>query len=98
MAGKKRTQERGNKVKRDICIVGILVDERACRAPEVQQVLTVHGSRILSRNGIPDPGRQRGIITLTMQANDEERQDLENDLSSISGVSVKSFCLADAIE
>lgn len=83
---------------RDICIVGILVDERASRAPEVQQVLTRHGSRILSRNGIPDPGRQRGIITLTMQATDEERQSLENDLRRIDGVSVNSFCLADAIE
>lgn len=85
-------------MKRDICIVGILVDERACHAPEVQQVLTRHGSRILSRNGIPDPGRQRGIITLTMQVCDEERQSLENDLRTIDGISVKSFCLADAIE
>lgn len=85
-------------MKRDICIVGILVDERACHAPEVQQVLTRHGSRILSRNGIPDPGRQRGIITLTMQACDEERQSLENDLGRIHGISVKSFCLTDAIE
>jgi len=85
-------------LQRGICIVGVLVDERACHAPEVQQVLTRHGSRILSRNGIPDPGRQRGIITLTMQGSDEERQSLENDLGRIHGVSVKSFCLAEAIE
>lgn len=83
---------------RDICIVGILVDERACQALEVQEVLTKHGSCILSRNGIPDPGRERGIITLTMQASDEERISLENDLSGISGVYTKSFCLAKAIE
>lgn len=85
-------------MERDICIVGILVDERASQAPEVQQVLTKHGSQILSRNGIPDPGRQRGIINLTMQANDNERQSLENELKRIDGVLVKSFCLADAIE
>ncbi|MCG9966832.1 hypothetical protein L9W92_02000 [Pelotomaculum terephthalicicum JT] len=85
-------------MKRNVCIVGILVDERANRAPEVQQVLTRHGSQILSRNGIPDPGRQRGIITLTMQADDNERQALENDLKRIDGISVKSFCLADAVE
>jgi len=78
--------------------VGILVDERACQAPEVQEVLTRHGSRILSRNGIPDPGRERGIITLTLQASDEERASLEQDLSSISGVATKSFCLTEAIE
>lgn len=85
-------------MERDICIVGILVDERANHAPEVQRVLTEYGSRILSRNGIPDPGRQRGIITLTMQATDSERQSLEDDLRKINGVSVKSFCLANAIE
>jgi len=83
---------------KDICIVGILVDERACQAPEVQEVLTRHGSRILSRNGIPDPGRERGIITLTLQASDAERASLEQDLSSISGVATKSFCLTEAIE
>lgn len=85
-------------MKRDICVVGLVVDERACHAPEVQVVLTRHGSRILSRNGIPDPGRRRGIITLTMQATDEERQCLEDDLNKIQGVSVKSFCLAEAVE
>lgn len=85
-------------MKRDIYIVGILVDERANHAPEVQQVLTRYGSQILSRNGIPDPGRQRGIITLTMQANDNEWQKLENDLKRIDGISVKTFCLADAVE
>ncbi|MDF9407724.1 MAG: hypothetical protein A4E52_01075 [Pelotomaculum sp. PtaB.Bin013] len=85
-------------MKRDICVVGILVDERANNAPEVQQVLTRHGSQILSRSGIPGPGRQRGIITLTMQANDNERQKLEDDLKRIGGISVKSFCLADAVE
>lgn len=85
-------------MERDICIVGILVDERASHAPEVQQVLTTYGSHILSRNGIPDPGRQRGIITLTMQANDNERQNLEYDLKKIDGISVKSFCLANVIE
>jgi len=85
-------------LERGICIMGILVDERANHAPEVQQVLTRHGSQILSRSGIPDPGRQRGIITLTMQAYDSERQNLENDLKKIEGISVKSFFLADAVE
>lgn len=85
-------------MERDICVVGILVDERAVRAPDVQDVLTKHGSRITSRSGIPDPGRQRGIITLTMQATDSERQSLEDDLKNIPGVSVKSFSLTGAVE
>ncbi|HHW45037.1 hypothetical protein GFC01_09720 [Desulfofundulus thermobenzoicus] len=83
---------------RDICVVGILVDERASKAPEVQHVLTRHGSRILSRSGIPDPGRQRGIITLTMQASENERQGLEKDLQEIGGVVVKSLTLGPALE
>lgn len=85
-------------LERDICVVGILVDERASHAPDVQEVLTQHGSRITSRSGIPDPGRRRGIITLTMQATDTERQNLEDDLKKVPGVSVKSFSMAETIK
>ncbi len=84
-------------MEKNICIVGILVDERAHRAPEVQQVLTRHGSRILSRSGIPDPGRRRGIITLTMEADESERRTLERDLQQIEGVVVKSVALGPAL-
>ncbi|MBC7076016.1 MAG: hypothetical protein H5T98_08120 [Syntrophomonadaceae bacterium] len=83
---------------RNIWVAGILVDERANHALEVQQVLTEFGPVITSRGGIPDPGRRRGIITLTMQATDDEKQDLENKLKKIPGVSVKSLCLAESTE
>lgn len=82
---------------RDIRVVGILVEKRAAHAPEVQEVLTRYGSRILMRCGIPDPGRERGIITLTMQAEEGEYQVMERDLQEIEGVSVKSVSLAEAI-
>ncbi|MFZ5643420.1 MAG: TM1266 family iron-only hydrogenase system putative regulator [Bacillota bacterium] len=82
---------------RDIRVVGILVEKRAAHAPEVQEVLTRYGSRILMRCGIPDPGRERGIITLTMQAEENEYTVMENDLQKIDGVSVKSVSLAEAI-
>ncbi|MDQ0287161.1 putative iron-only hydrogenase system regulator [Desulfofundulus luciae] len=84
-------------MQKDICVVGILVDGRADRAPEVQQVLTRHGSRILSRSGIPDPSRRRGIITLTMEADESERKTLEQDLQKIEGVVVKSVALGPAL-
>ncbi|RKO67641.1 hypothetical protein [Desulfofundulus salinus] len=84
-------------MQKDICVVGILVDGRADRAPEVQQVLTRHGSRILSRSGIPDPSRKRGIITLTMEADESERKTLEEDLQQIEGVVVKSVALGPAL-
>ncbi|MFZ5634928.1 MAG: TM1266 family iron-only hydrogenase system putative regulator [Bacillota bacterium] len=82
---------------RDIRIVGILVDGRAAHAPAVQEVLTRYGSGILMRCGIPDPGRERGIITLTMQADENEYRSMETELQKISGVSVKSMELAEAI-
>ncbi|AEG14101.1 hypothetical protein Desku_0479 [Desulfofundulus kuznetsovii DSM 6115] len=84
-------------MQKDICVVGILVDGRADRAPEVQQVLTRHGSRILSRSGIPDPSRRRGIITLTVEADESERKTLERDLQQIEGVVVKSVALGPAL-
>jgi putative iron-only hydrogenase system regulator len=78
----------------DIRVVGILVEKRAAHAPEVQEVLTRFGTKILMRCGIPDPGRERGIITLTMQAGENDYLVMENDLQGIEGVSVKSVSLA----
>lgn len=81
----------------DIRIVGILVEGRSSRAPEVQEVLTRYGSRMLMRCGIPDPGRERGIITITMQAGEDECRQMESELQRINGVSVKSMRLAEAL-
>lgn len=83
---------------RDICIVGILVEDRACRAPEVQLVITRYGANILSRSGIPDPTKSRGIITLTMEAFNREAEALVEDLGHIDGVTARSLCLVEAIE
>jgi putative iron-only hydrogenase system regulator len=82
---------------RDIRIVGILVEGRASRAPEVQEVLTRYGSRILVRCGIPDPSRERGIITLTMQADEDEYRSMESELQGIEGVSVRGIYLTEAM-
>jgi putative iron-only hydrogenase system regulator len=82
---------------RDIRIVGILVEPRAATAPEVQEVLTRYGSRILMRCGIPDPGRERGIITLTMQAGEDEYHSMERELQGIRGVTVKSVYMGEAM-
>ncbi|MCG8400982.1 MAG: hypothetical protein MJA84_05230 [Firmicutes bacterium] len=83
---------------RDICIVGIMVEERACRAPEVQEVITRYGARILSRSGIPDPTKSRGIITLTMEAYDYEAENLVEDLGRVNGVTARAMCLVEAME
>jgi len=82
----------------EISIMGIIVDHRSSRGPEVQEVLTRYGSAILSRNGIPDPTRERGIISLTMQADNETRQALQEDLRKIPGITVNSVVLGGLIQ
>ena len=44
-----------------LTIVGLRLDHRQDIAPEVQEILTRHGDRILCRMGLPDPGKQDGI-------------------------------------
>ncbi|ABO49866.1 hypothetical protein Dred_1332 [Desulforamulus reducens MI-1] len=78
-------------MQQDIYIVGLIVDERGSKAPEVQQIITRYGNSILCRNGIPSPSRERGIITLTMEATPEEYGKMKSELNSIDGVTVESI-------
>ena len=78
-------------MQRDIYIVGLMIDERDQKAPNVQQIITRYGSSILCRNGIPSPSRERGIITLTMEAYPEEYNEMEQELRQIKGVTVESI-------
>lgn len=80
-------------MERSITIVGLVVNNRADHAPAVQEVLTRYGSHIISRSGVPAPGKHRGIITLTMETTAEERQQLESDLQQIPGVQVAAVSL-----
>ncbi|MEW5761740.1 MAG: hypothetical protein AB1776_00895 [Bacillota bacterium] len=80
-----------------IYVMGILVDQRADRAPAVQEVLTRYGSLILSRNGIPDPSRTRGIITLTLQSDAPGSRALKEELERIEGVRAKVVDLGAAL-
>jgi len=84
-------------VAQGIFVVGILVDDRANHGPEVQSVLTRFGSTILSRNGIPDPTRSRGIITVTMQSEREDSEKLAAELQGIEGVRARVIHLGDAL-
>ncbi|GAB6157116.1 hypothetical protein JCM39194_03160 [Desulfotomaculum varum] len=78
-------------MQKDIFVVGLMVDERSTKAPDVQQVITRYGSNILCRNGIPSPSRERGIITLTMEATEEEYRQMERELQELQGVTVDSI-------
>ncbi len=81
----------------ELYVVGIVVDERAKHGPDVQQVLTRYGSSILSRNGIPDPSKKRGIITLTMQAEHGQAAKLKEDLEQIEGVQSRYVSLGSSL-
>lgn len=80
-----------------IFVVGILVENRGTHGPDVQEVLTRYGSVILSRNGIPDPSRSRGIITLTMQAEKVDTEKLTAELGKIDGVHAQAVQLGGAL-
>lgn len=83
-------------VNEELYVVGILVGERARNGPEVQDVLTRYGSSILSRNGIPDPSKKRGIITVTLQAPQGHAAKLKHDLDAIEGVASQFVTLGTA--
>lgn len=82
-------------MKKKICIVGLLVNEKSNQAPDVQQVLSVYGKLILHRSGIPYSDCDRGLINLTLMATSEELECLKADLKKIKGVKVESLCLVD---
>jgi len=68
-------------------IVGILVEDRASRAPAVQEVITRFGTDISCRLGIPGPDKENGLIVLAM----EDDKGIRDELAGIKGVEVKSL-------
>lgn len=82
-------------MKQNICIVGLLVNEKSHQAPEVQQVLSKYGTLILHRSGIPYSGCDRGLINVTMKASTGELEHFKDELKSINGVKVESLSLID---
>ncbi len=73
-------------------VVGIMVQNRACVADAVQNVLTVYGDAIISRMGVPSQDKHTGIITMTMECGEEKLERLKNDLEKIEGVKA-SYCV-----
>ncbi|MDA8096325.1 MAG: hypothetical protein C4575_12320 [Desulforudis sp.] len=79
-----------------IHVFGILVEQRAVHGPDVQEVLTRYGSSILSRNGIPDPSKSRGVITVTVQAEPDHAAKFRDDLRRVDGVHADFVNLGEA--
>jgi putative iron-only hydrogenase system regulator len=74
-----------------LTIMGILVDHRGKHAPEVQEVITRHGSDILCRMGVPSPSKEQGLITLVFEGDLAGVQDFRRELEAIAGVDVQSM-------
>lgn len=78
-------------MKKVLSIVGVLVDERGERAPRVQEVITQFGSEIVGRFGVPSPSKEKGLITLTMEAEKSEVDQMVKELKAIDGVEVETM-------
>lgn len=74
-----------------LSIMGILVEERAKVAPEVQEVITKFGSEILCRMGIPGPKKEKGLITLVIESDLEKLMKFRRELEAISGLTVQTL-------
>ncbi len=70
--------------------VGIIVEDRAHAAPEVNRVLTEFGELIVARTGLPYAQKHCCVITLVVDATTDELGKLTGRLGMIPQVSVKS--------
>lgn len=76
----------------DLGVVGIVVENRADNADDVQNIITRYGDSIISRMGVPSHDRYQGIITIAMEADRARVSQFVNDLESIEGVNA-SYCM-----
>jgi putative iron-only hydrogenase system regulator len=72
-----------------LTIIGIMVDHREKRAPEVQEVITRHGGEIVCRMGVPSPSKGKGLITLVYKGENAGAEHFYNQLEEITGVDVR---------
>ncbi|HEY9594166.1 MAG TPA: TM1266 family iron-only hydrogenase system putative regulator [Spirochaetia bacterium] len=75
---------------RAVGVVAIIVKKRAARAPEVNDVLTEFGDIIVGRMGLPYHARDLNIITLIVDATNDQIGALTGKLGNIPEVTVKS--------
>ncbi|MGE5528309.1 MAG: TM1266 family iron-only hydrogenase system putative regulator [Patescibacteria group bacterium] len=72
-------------------VMGIRVSHRASISPAVQEVLSDFGDEILMRAGVPGPGREHGLISLIVEADEEKLGALARRLEAVNGVDVKTM-------
>jgi putative iron-only hydrogenase system regulator len=67
-------------------VIGIVVDERARRAPRVQEVITRYGEDIICRMGVPSPSKENGLITLVFKGETGTAERFYHELEGIGGI------------
>lgn len=72
-------------------VVAVELENRKEQAISVQEVLTKYGDCILTRQGVHDPGSDRGIITLNVNADNVYLEEFSEELSRIPGVKVRTI-------
>ena len=77
-----------------LTILGIMVADRAEKAPEVQETITKFGSEIIGRMGVPGLHKEQGLITLVMEADLEKVAQFRQALSEIPGTQVQTMSFA----
>lgn len=74
-----------------IAVLGILIENRAENAPEMQEIITKYGNIIFGRMGTPSLNKHNGIISLHLEADDEKIQQFAGELKKLSGITV-NYC------
>jgi len=71
--------------------IGLIIEDRAKNAANVNSLLSEFGDIILARTGVPCPERNCSAITLVINASTDQLGSLTGKLGRIQGVSVKSM-------
>lgn len=69
-----------------VSVLGLLLDERICVAPEVQNVLSRYGGLIVLRAGTPSTDRCSGTIVLALSGPCAQIDQMVCELKAIPGV------------
>jgi putative iron-only hydrogenase system regulator len=71
--------------------VGIIVDDPATAANQVNALISEFGSHVVARMGIPYRERECSVITLVVEATTDDLGRFTGRLGALEGVSVRSM-------
>jgi len=75
---------------KQLAVMGLLVDNRYKNAPQLQEILTEHGAIIRCRTGVSEENGRNGLITLSLEAEAKMIGNLEQELTQLDGVIVRT--------